>query len=72
MEFKRCSRCGNFFISNNDICCNCQVKDRADISKLSNILDSSTNINSINELSANSGVNPSNINRFIENKFISL
>ena len=31
MEFKRCPRCGNFFVSNNDICCNCQVKDRADI-----------------------------------------
>ena len=72
MEFKRCPRCGNFFVSNNNICCNCQVKDRADIAKLNNILDSSSNINSINELSANSGVNPSNINRFIENKFISL
>ena len=72
MEFKRCPRCGNFFVSNTDICCNCQVKDRADIAKLNNILDSSSNINSINELSANSGVNPSNINRFIENKFISL
>lgn len=72
MEFKRCPRCGNFFVSNNNICCNCQVKDRADIAKLNNILDSFSNINSINELSANSGVNPSNINRFIENKFISL
>ena len=72
MEFKRCPRCGNFFVSNNDICCKCQVKDRADIAKLNNILDSSSNINSINELSANSGVNPSNINRFIEDKFISL
>ncbi|MGN1311007.1 MAG: hypothetical protein ACI4VP_04850 [Clostridia bacterium] len=72
MEFKRCPRCGNFFVSNNNICCNCQVKDRADIAKLNNILDSSSNINSINELSANSGVNPSNINRFIEDKFISL
>lgn len=72
MDFKKCNRCGNFFISNNNICCNCQTKDRADISKLNNILNSNINIDSINELSVNSGVNPSNINRFIENNFISL
>ena len=72
MDFKRCNRCGNFFLSNSDICCNCQTKDRADISKLNDILNSNLNINTINELSANSGVNPSNINRFIENNFISL
>ena len=72
MDFKRCNRCGNFFVSNSDICCNCQTKDRADIAKLNDILDTHSNINSINELSANSGVNPSNINRYIENNFISL
>lgn len=72
MDFKKCNRCGNFFVSHSDICCNCQTKDRADISKLNDILDTHLNINSINELSVNSGVNPSNINRFIENNFISL
>lgn len=72
MDFKRCNRCGNFFISNNDICYECAIKDKADIAKLNNIIGSSTGITSVNELSASSGVNPSNINRFIENKFISL
>lgn len=72
MEFKKCNRCGNFFVSNNDICYDCQIKDRADIAKLNNILCNSSNISSINELSENSGINPSNINRFIENNFISL
>ena len=71
MEFKRCNRCGNFFISDSDICYNCEIKDKADIAKLNNILTNSSSINSIDELSASSGVNPCNINRFIENKFIS-
>ncbi|MBO5413330.1 MAG: hypothetical protein J6A29_03385 [Clostridia bacterium] len=71
MDFKRCNRCGNFFVSDNDICYECEIKDRADISKLNTILGSSSGINSVNELSANSGVNPSNINRFIKNNFIS-
>lgn len=71
MDFKRCNRCGNFFVSENNLCYECEVKDRADISKLNNILFNSSNINSINELSATSGVNPTNINRFIDNNFIS-
>ena len=72
MNFKRCNRCGNFFMSDNDICYDCRIKDKADIAKLNNILINTSGINSINELSENSGVNPTNINRFIDNKFISL
>lgn len=71
MDFKRCNRCGNFFVSENNLCYECEVKDRADIAKLNNILFNSSNINTINELSATSGVNPTNINRFIDNNFIS-
>lgn len=71
MEFKRCMRCGSFFSSNNNICHDCELRDQSDIAKLNNILENSPNINSIEELSLNSGINLSNINRFIENKFIS-
>ena len=71
MDFKRCNRCGNFFMSDNDICYDCGIKDRADIAKLNNILITTSGINTVNELSENSGVNPANINRFIDNKFIS-
>ncbi len=72
MDFKRCNRCGNFFMTENDICYDCSIKDNADIAKLNSILSNNTGINSVNELSANSGVNPTNINRFIDNNFISL
>lgn len=71
MEFKRCNRCGNFFVSDNNICYECEIKDRADIAKLNTILGNSSESLSINDLSATSGINPSNINRFIENNFIS-
>ena len=71
MEFKRCMRCGNFFISNSNICSHCEIKDKNDISRLNNILQNSSDINSIEELSINSGINQSNINRFIENNSIS-
>ncbi len=72
MEFKRCCRCGDFFVSNeSDICSNCIIKDRNDIAKLNSILDCS-NINTAYELSINSGVKLDNINRFIDNKYIKL
>ena len=72
MEFKKCNRCGNFFISSNtDICYDCSVKDKKEIAKLNNIINNS-DITSIQELSMNSGVKEININRFIENKFIEL
>ena len=70
MEFKKCNRCGNFFVSlENDVCSDCAIKDRNDVAKLNSIL-SNSDINSTYELSINSGIKENNINRFIKNKFI--
>ncbi len=71
MEFKKCVRCGCFFMSDNDVCCNCQSKDKMDISKLNSILDEDNTFNSIQDLSIVSGINASNLNRFIANNQIS-
>ena len=72
MEFKKCNRCGNFFVSGStDTCYNCSIKDKNDISKLNSILENES-IDSAYELSINSGVKLDNINRFIDNKFIEL
>ena len=71
MEFKKCVRCGCFFMSDNDVCCNCEVRDKMDISKIHSILDENDNFNSIQDLSILSGVNINNLNRFISNNYIS-
>lgn len=70
MEFKKCVRCGSFYMSDTDVCCNCQSKDRMDISKLNSILDENT-FNSIQDLSIESGINVNNLNRFIANNQLS-
>ena len=70
MEFKKCVRCGCFYMSDDDICSNCFSKDRLDIAKLNTILDENNNFNSIQDLSIASGVNIKNINRFITNNKI--
>ncbi len=68
MEFKKCARCGCFFVSNSEVCCKCEAKDSADIIKLNSFIDNSIDITSINELSSSTGISLSNINRFIEDK----
>ena len=71
MEFKKCVRCGCFFVSANNICCNCETKDIYDIAKLNNILEENNDFDSIEELSLASGVNLNNLNRFIANDKLS-
>lgn len=71
MEFKKCARCGCFFMSDNNVCCNCEAKDKLDISRLNSILDENISLNSIQDLSIASGVNINNLNRFIQDNKIS-
>lgn len=71
MELKKCARCGCFFASANDVCCNCEEKDKQDIYNLNNYIVSSPIDTSIESLSFNTGVSAKNISRFIENKIIS-
>ena len=73
MEFKKCIRCGCFFASSNNVCCNCESKDRFDIAKLNNIIEENDDFNSIEELSNISGININNLNRYIsDNKIIGI
>lgn len=70
MEFKKCVRCGCFFSSSNNVCCNCESKDMFEIAKLNNFIEENEDFNSIEELSNLSGVNINNLNRYISNKKI--
>ena len=70
MEFKKCMRCGCFFMSDNDVCCNCEARDKIDISRLNSILEENYSFNSIQDLSVLSGVNINNLNRYIANNKI--
>ncbi len=71
MELKKCARCGCFFASPSNVCCNCESKDRQDIYNLNNYIVNSNSTPSIDNLSANTGVSIKNISRFIENNAIS-
>lgn len=66
MDFKRCARCGSFFLSDNDVCPKCLLKDRCDISKLTNYINNNGITDStIAKLSENTGITFKNINRYL-------
>lgn len=66
MEFKKCVRCGCFFLSNDEVCCNCKPKDLCDSKKLGDFLENAPNITSIEDISIGTGISVKNISRFIE------
>lgn len=66
MDFKKCARCGSFFLSDNEVCPKCLPKDRCDISKLTNYInDNGITDTTMANLSANTGITLKNINRYL-------
>jgi len=67
MEFKKCDRCGAFFASSNNVCCNCSTKEKADFIKFKNYIEGNNidDINSLNALSIGSGISEKTLNRFL-------
>lgn len=68
MNFKKCIRCGCFFSSADDICPNCAPRDLFEMSKLKSFLTSTTTDTPVSEISKATGIDESNINRFMSNK----
>ena len=70
MEFKKCERCGCFFISQDNVCHNCITKDKAEINQLKTFFDINPNVqaNNLNDLSLQLGISEKNLNRYMQNK----
>ncbi len=64
MEFKKCVRCGSFFVTDGDVCQNCMPKDKLDIMKFQNYIENNAN-DSANTISLNTGINLRNVNRYL-------
>ena len=67
MEFKKCDRCGCFFASNDNVCHNCLTKERFEMSKFKTYIEENNicDINSLNELSIETGLSGKTLNRFL-------
>lgn len=65
MEFKKCNRCGCFFVSDNSVCCKCSQKDESEITRLKNYFEENDSVSSLEELSNNTGITIKNLDRFM-------
>jgi len=61
MEFKKCERCGCFFVSTDNICGNCLAKEQTEIKKLKDYFSESEEIPSIALLVHDTGISEKNL-----------
>ncbi len=65
MEFNKCSRCGNFFISNDDVCPKCKTKDMLEFETFKSYISENGLNNNLDLLSNETGISVKNINRYL-------
>ncbi len=68
MEFKKCERCGSFYLSESNICENCSPKDNFELSKLRNYFEGDIQANSIDSIAVDTGISVKNLNRYLGNE----
>ena len=65
MEFNRCSRCGNFYVAEGNVCPKCASKDGFEFSTFKTYIQENGLDNSINTISNDTGISVKNLNRFL-------
>ena len=65
MELNRCSRCGNFYVAEGNVCPKCSTKDGFEFSTFKSYIQENGLENSLNTISNNTGISVKNLNRFI-------
>ena len=66
MDFKKCSRCGNFYISSGNVCPKCSTKESFEFSTFKSYIEENGLGDSVDEISGKTGISVKNLNRFIE------
>ena len=65
MEFNRCSRCGNFYVSEGNVCPKCSQKDGFEFSTFKAYVEENGCSNSLDDISGEIGISVKNLNRFL-------
>lgn len=66
MEFNKCCRCGNFYVSNEDVCPKCKAKDNFEFGTFQSYIGEHGFDGNIDLLAVNTGIASKNISRFVE------
>ena len=71
MDFKKCNRCGSFYLSDGDVCPKCNTRDTFELSTFKKYIEKNGTNFSINEISQELGIQVSNLNRYLGYKELS-
>ena len=66
MELNRCSRCGNFYVAEGNVCPKCSTKDNYEFSSFKSYVQENGLTNSLNTISNETGILVKHLNRFLE------
>ena len=66
MEFNRCTRCGNFYVSEWNVCPKCSTKDGAEFSIFKTYIEENGMDDTLETISGQTGISEKNINRFLQ------
>ncbi len=65
MEFKKCTRCGNFYVTEGNVCPRCVAKDNMEFATFKTYIKENGLIGGIDTISGKTGISEKNINRFL-------
>ena len=65
IEARKCARCGTMYVSDTEVCQNCQRKDGADLYKLKGFLSQNYGEITQGELAVATGISNKNLTRFL-------
>ena len=65
MEFNKCARCGNFYLSVGNVCPKCQAKDNFELSAFKSYIEENGINETVETISGQTGITVKNINRFL-------
>ena len=65
MDFKKCKRCGSFYLSEGDVCPKCNTKDTFELTTFKSYIEKNGTENSINAISQELGIQVKHLNRFL-------
>lgn len=65
MDLNRCSRCGNFYVSEGNVCPKCSTKDGFEFSAFKSYVQENGFENSLDTISHVTGISTKNLNRFM-------
>ena len=65
MEFRKCSRCGSFYVTDGYVCPKCSAKDNLEFSTFKNYIKENGIQDNLDIISGETGIYIKNINRFL-------